>query len=167
MQELINARPSADYPANDRNYQSHLISQYKMYVATAEKVSDRRQKANGYFLALNSAILGFVGYAIPKEEASYLWLIGIAGITLSYLWYRIIRSFRGLNSGKFDVIAQIEKHLPMQPFRAEWVAIGEGKVPGKYLPVSHIEERVPWVFMALHLVVIGRSLWPWLVHWRG
>jgi len=133
-----------------------------MYVATAEKVSDRRQKANGYFLALNSAILGFVGYAIPKEDSSYLWPIGIAGLTLSYLWYRIIRSFRGLNSGKFAVIAKIEEHLPLRMFAAEWAAIGAGKDPKLYLPVSHVEERVPWVFMTLHLLVIARSILPWL-----
>jgi len=47
-------------------------------------------------------------------------------------------------------------------FAAEWAAIGEGKDPKLYLPASHVEERVPWVFMILHLLVVTRSILPWL-----
>src|SRR5664279_3357369 len=72
------------YPAKDDPYQAHLIEQYKVYVATADKISDRRQAANSYFLAVNSALLAFMGYAIPKDTSTYLWLLGLAGMSLSY-----------------------------------------------------------------------------------
>lgn len=52
---------------------------------------------------------------------------------------------------------EIEKRLPISPYDAEWVAVGEGKVSKLYRPVSHIELGVPWVFLLLHVVVFIKS----------
>ena len=148
------------YPSKDDPCQAHLMEQYKVYVATADKISDRRQAANSYFLAVNSALLAFVGYAIPKDSSTYLWLLGLAGMSLSYLWYRIVRSYRDLSGAKFLVIQAIEKRLPLRPFGAEWEAIGEGNNPKLYKPVTHVETGVPWIFFVLHAFVVVRTL-PW------
>ena len=148
------------YPAKDDPYQAHLIEQYKVYVATSDNISDRRQEANSYFLAVNSALLAFVGYAIPKDTSTYLWLLGLAGMSLSYLWYRIVRSYRDLNAAKFLVIQAIEKRLPLRAFAAEWEALGEGKNSKLYKPVTHVEVGVPWIFFLLHVFVVVRTL-PW------
>src|SRR3954468_12538694 len=96
------------YPPKDDPSSAHLLEQYKLYVGMADKISDRRQAANSYFLAVNSALLAFVGYVTTKETSDYLWLLGLAGMALSYLWYRIVRSYRDLNSAKFVVIQAIE-----------------------------------------------------------
>jgi hypothetical protein len=159
--KLFSSFPTAQpYPTEDDAYQGHLLEQYKVYVAMADKISDRRQAANSYFLAVNSALLAFLGYAIPKGSTEYLWLVGLAGMTLSYLWYRIVRSYRDLNSAKFLVIQQIETRLPLQSFQAEWVAVGEGKNPSLYKPVTHVEMGVPWVFFVLHAFVVLKTF-PW------
>ncbi len=55
---FVTAHP---YPAKDDDYQAHLLEQYKVYVGMADKISDRRQTANSYFLAVNSGLLAFVG----------------------------------------------------------------------------------------------------------
>ena len=39
-----------------------FFEQYKLYVGTAEKVSEKRQTANNYFLSLNSFLLVLSGY---------------------------------------------------------------------------------------------------------
>jgi hypothetical protein len=148
------------YPGKDDLYQAHLLEQYKLYVESAQRISDRRQSSNSYFLAVNSALLAFVGYAFPKESTEYLWLLGLAGMTLSYLWYRIVRSYRDLNSAKFLVIGTIENRLPLRTFAAEWVAMGEGKNPRLYKPVTHVEIGVPWIFFALHVFVVVKTV-PW------
>jgi hypothetical protein len=148
------------YPGKDDLYQAHLLEQYKVYVDSAQKISDRRQTANSYFLAVNSALLAFVGYAFPKESTDYLWLLGLAGMTLSYLWYRIVRSYRDLNSAKFLVIGAIEERLPLRTFAAEWEAMEEGKNPRLYKPVTHVEIGVPWIFFLLHVFVVVKTV-PW------
>ena len=39
-----------------------ILEQYKLYVNTAEKNSDRRQSTNNFFLTINSIFLTFSGY---------------------------------------------------------------------------------------------------------
>ena len=37
------------------------------------------------------------------------WLVAAAGIALAYMWYRLVRSYKNLNSAKFDVIHEIAR----------------------------------------------------------
>lgn len=157
---LFNEIPETPaYPANEK-YQSHLVDQYKLYVEMADRVSARRQQANSYFLSINTAMLAFVGYITSKESSDFLWMVGAAGIALSILWWQIITSYRDLNSAKFKVVHEIEKQLPISAYDAEWRAMGQGKVPRLYRPVSHIERWVPWIFLLLHAYVVWRTF-PW------
>lgn len=148
------------YVSNPEVHQTHLLEQYKLYVEMADKISERRQSANSYFLTVNSALLAFVGYVTTKDTSDYLWLLGIAGMALSYLWYRLVQSYRDLNTAKFLVVHAIEKRLPLCPYDAEWEAMGSGKNPKLYKPVTHIEAGVPWVFFGLHAFVLLHSV-PW------
>ncbi len=166
--KLFTKLPSDQQYADNEKYQAHLLDQYKLYVEMADRVSARRQTANSYFLSINTALLGFAGYLTTKDTGDQNWLLGLVGIVLSYLWYRIIVSYRDLNSAKFKVVHEIEKHLPISPYDAEWEAMGRGKVPSLYHPLTHVEKGVPWVFLALHAVVALRAI-PfghicWLVH---
>lgn len=156
---LFNEFPkNQPYAANEK-YQTHLLDQYKLYVEMADRISARRLTANTYFLSVNTALLGFVAY-IAKDTITYLWILGVAGIALCWLWYRIIRSYRDLNTAKFAVIHGIEKRLPLSPYAAEWVEAGHGKDSKRYHPLTHIETGVPIIFLALHTVVFFRTL-PW------
>lgn len=149
------------YPHNDKWY-THLLEQYKIYVEMADRISSRRATANSYFLSVNSAILAFVGYATSKNSDEYLWLLAVAGIALSYFWRALIQSYKNLNTAKWLVVHEIEKRLPISPYDAEWLAMGEGKNPRLYRPITHIEVGVPLIFVLLHIVVFVRTFpyWP-------
>jgi hypothetical protein len=95
-----------------------------------------------------------------QSNTNYYWLIALAGIAISFMWYRLIRSYRDLNSAKFQVLHQIEKKLPISPFDAEWEAVGRGKNSKLYLPFTNIEVGIPWVFLLLHVVAFIHSF-PW------
>jgi hypothetical protein len=151
------------YPANEKWY-SHLLDQYKLYVEMADRISQRRATANTYFLSLNSAILAFVGYLTSKDSNEHLWMLSAGGMALSILWEALITSYRNLNTAKFKVIHMIEDRLPISPYEAEWIAMEEGKNPKLYRPISHIEQGVPYVFMALHALVFVRTFpWSWFL----
>lgn len=147
------------YPHNEKWY-SHLLDQYKLYVEMADRISQRRTTANSYFLSVNSAILAFVGYLTSKDSSEFLWLLAVAGGTLTLLWYSIIVSYRNLNTAKWGVVHEIEKRLPISPYDAEWEAVKRGTDSKLYRPISHIEAGVPWVFFVLHIVVFTKSF-PW------
>jgi hypothetical protein len=63
-------------------------------------------------------------------------------------------SYQQLNSGKFRVIHQLEQQLPVAPYAAEWIAVGEGKDPKRYLPLTHVENWVPRLFGLLYLLLL-------------
>ena len=91
----------------------------------------------------------------PRVRAP-VWLtllLPILGIPVSLLWYRIIRSHRGLNEVKFKIIHELEEHLPAAVFTHEWRLADRGK--GRtYRSVTDIERWIPPVFLALHLVLL-------------
>ncbi len=145
-------------------YFDHILEIYKLYVDMADRISARRQTANSFFLTINSAIIALIGYVnlvSNQKSTTFLFyaLVAIAGTILSYLWYRIILSYKQLNSGKFKVIHAMESMLPLRPYDAEWVALGKGKNPTLYKPFTHIETLVPWVFLAIHAFVLLASLY--------
>ncbi len=145
-------------------YSEHVIDIYRTYLEMADRISSRRETTNSFFLTLNTAVVGFVGYLAGTDKVPpgdpWLSLIAIAGIILSYLWYRIIRSYTGLNSAKFKVVHLMESLLPLRPYDYEWESVGRGENPKLYLPFTHVEVAVPWVFMVLHLIVLVRVV-PW------
>ncbi|MDY7576189.1 hypothetical protein [Actimicrobium sp. CCI2.3] len=153
------------YPHNEKWY-SHLLDQYKMYVEMADRISQRRTTANSYFLSVNTAILAFVGYLTSKDSVDFLWLLAVAGGTLTILWYSIIIAYRNLNTAKWGVVHEIEKRLPISPYDAEWEAVERGTNSKLYRPISEIEKGVPYVFFFLHCVVFLKSFpWPTVKYW--
>lgn len=146
-------------------YIEHLLDQYRLYVNAAEKISDRRQKTNEFFLGLNTALIGLLGFMMTKsgstESSMILFIASIAGTIMCYLWFRIIVSYKGLNSAKYEVIHTIEERLPLALYDTEWEALGRGKDKTKYWPFSHIEQYVPWIFIGLYGILL-LSMVPWI-----
>jgi len=140
------------------NYRGHLLEQYKLYIQMADKISERRQAANNYGLTINTALVTVVAALLSKQPSwlpsvAYV-LIAACGIVLCVTWRRIIRSYKDLNSGKFKVIHEMEKLLPVRPYDCEWTMVGSGKVKDLYLPLSHAEGVIPLVFALLYAATI-------------
>lgn len=133
------------------NYDQHLLEQYRLYVEMTDRISHRRQNANGFGLSINTALFGIVGLVVsrctPGQVLTLITAISVAGMLMCYAWYRLICSYRDLNTAKFKVIHAIEARLPIAPYAAEWLAAGEGQNPKLYKPFSHIELWIPRVFM--------------------
>src|SRR5579885_688417 len=142
------------------NYRAHLLEQYKTYLEMADKISERRSAANTFFLTVNTGLLSAFGIAnfLEQKTSPVVFIVGgVAAILLSYSWYRLIRSYRDLNTAKFKVVHEIERYLPVRPYDAEWEALGRGENKKLYWPFTHIENYVPWIFMLLYASVISYS----------
>jgi hypothetical protein len=142
------------------SYNPHLLEIYKAYVEMADRVSTRRQSANSFFLSINTALVALTGYVQLGQKTGqgtdFYWIVSLAGMALCYTWYRLIKSYKDLNSGKFKVIHEMERRLPISPYDAEWEALGRGKDAKLYLPFTKVEMAVPWIFFSLHFVVLLR-----------
>src|SRR2546427_1680908 len=140
-----------------------LLEEYKLFVETSETVIARRQAANTFFLSANSALLAALGVlsqtSLATEVARLAFIgLGVAGILLCVEWRVLIQSYRQLNTGKFRIIHLLERHLPASLFRAEWIALGEGKDAKKYKPVTNVERIIPLLLILLFVVLVAARL---------
>jgi hypothetical protein len=153
MSDLF-AKNENDY-GND--YKEHLFEQYKLYVESVEKTSDRRQHANNYFITINTALISLIGLSfqikIFENLAGVKSVLALVGIIICIVFWYLIRSYKQLNTGKFAVIHEIEKHLPLALYKYEWEVLGKGEDKKKYYPFSHIELIIPWVFGIIYALL--------------
>lgn len=139
------------------SFKEHLFQQYKFYLESAEKISDRRQVANAFFLTLNTAFISFIGFLVTQTDfTSFLFrlLIAVVGVAICLVWLFLINSYKQLNSVKFKVIHKIEEKLPLKLYDYEWDRLGEGKDNSKYFPFSHAEIYIPWIFGFLYVLIL-------------
>ena len=74
-------------------------------------------------------------------------------------WFYLVRSYRQLNTATYEVVGALEARLPASPYwKAEWLALGEGKDAKKYLPLTHLEQWVPVLFGLVYLLAFLAAL---------
>ena len=141
-----------------------ILEQYRLYLQLLDKVSDRRQSANSFFLSINSGLCALMGYMLskelPPELRPLLWVIPFPGILISYFWSRLVRSYRNLNYAKFRVVEAMEERLPIAPYTAEAIALRKESKGHRYTPLTQLEVWIPRCFIGLYLTVL-LLLFPW------
>ncbi len=135
---------------------------FELYLATAEKVSDRRAQANSWMLAVNGAIVGLYGYLQADkmavgaaQKAVWLWAIPAAGAIVCLAWAALLASYRQLNRAKFAVLQELERDLPPPPPFAREQAIyrAEGR-----RSLSRVERWIPGCFFLLHASMLATAV---------
>lgn len=140
---------------------AHLIEQYKLYVEMADRISQRRGTANTFFLTFNTAVVGALSGFYDMVPIHVSVAMYAAAAVLSIAWGLLLRSYRNLNSAKFQVIGILEERLPANAYyKAEWKALGEGNDWRRYIPLSAIETFVPAVFFLIYLYLFVMSWSP-------
>ena len=147
----------ADEKDYGQQYKDHLFSQYQLFIESAEKISDRRQNANNYFITINTVLISFLGVLFQAkllENISWVKsLVSFVGIIICVVFWFLLRSYKQINTGKFKVIHEIEQKLPLGLYDYEWKVLEEGKNKKVYYPFSHVEMIIPWVFGAIYVVL--------------
>lgn len=137
---------------------------YKLAVEMADRISARRGIANSFFLTANTGVVALLGTVDAR------WYLPAAGIAFSLTWWALLKSYRDLNSTKFDIILAMEERLPVRVYGDESnrlyrepVRLRLGREDlrawlAQYRELGRIEQVVPWVFAALYSVEILRQL---------
>lgn len=144
---LLQESPDEYGPA----YREHILEQYKLYVEMADRISQRRSVANSFFLTLQTGLFGLtaslagISFGGGQNEVASL-IVALFGLPFAYVWWRILESYRQLNSGKYQVVHDLEALLPAAPYDDEWDKLGRGKDRKKYTQLTRVEGWVPLVF---------------------
>src|SRR5690349_20127285 len=93
------------------------IELYKLAVEMADRISARRGVANSFFLTINTGLAALLG------GNELRWYVAAAGIVLCVTWWALLKSYRDLNSAKFNVILAMEASLPARVFGDEWESL--------------------------------------------
>lgn len=149
-------------PKPNANSEAERLEIYKLLVEMADRVSQRRQAANSFYLSVNTLLVGGSAYLGTLQPAVWnVIVISVAGLAISALWIMNIVSYKTLNSAKFDVIHEVEKGLAIQPYADEWARLdpdGDGK---RHRPFHKVEGVVPWVFIVVY-VAQALAIVPWV-----
>lgn len=129
--------------------------QYTMYVETTLDVSNRRLRNNRFYVLLLSGTLAVISVLAKTDiiQAAGLVLAGATGFALCILWYASILSYQQLNSGKYEVVTEMEEELPFAPFSREWDVLKQGEDWRTYLTHTRVEKKIPLVLAAPYVVV--------------
>ena len=137
-----------------------LLEIYKLHAELADRVSQRREGANRLYASLlvglalfAAAILRFGTDGLSADVV--LFWTGALGSILSVSWYVVIRSYRQLNTGKFDALQDMERQLAYPFFTKEWELLGEGKRRSRYWRLTVVETALPSV---LFLLFVGLAI---------
>ena len=147
-----------DFAPDSEKYRSTVLDQYKLYVEMADRASARRSLTNGFFLTLNVAVLTTLVATIPRQGFSSKWLIFPLLVLLieCLAWFMLMKSYRLLNSAKYQVVAAMEKALPARPYSAEWDLVLSRSGSKRYWRLTLLEQWIPSAFAALY--VLGFAL---------
>ena len=144
-----------------------LLEIYKLHATLADNVSQRREGANRLYVTLLTGVLAslvfFLRFTIKSVPLGVvLMVVGVVGMILSISWFIVIRSYRQLNTGKFQALHELEKKLPYPFFKREWELLGEGKKASRYWKLTVVETFLPATFLILFIVFLGSGVfWLW------
>jgi len=146
------------------DYYKLLLEQYKLYVDSSTKVSERRAAVQTFFLTANTLLATVYGLAAGKGSApaiqqvdtAWQWLVPLAGLLLALSWFVLIGAYSALNSAKFKVICQLEQRLPVRMFDREWQIV-LAKERGRYT-LTQVERVIPLIFASFFAALMLRAL---------
>jgi hypothetical protein len=155
---MTEQEPKIYKDVGDEKYSQYYFEQYKMYMAGIEKISDRRENANKYFVAINSGIVVAINYQL-QHVTDYFFMQAmisflLLGIVVSVIFYFLINSYKQLNTAKFAMLHKMEGSLPVKMYKEEWTLLGKGTDWKVYFPFSHIERIIPIVFGVGYFIVL-------------
>ena len=133
---------------------NEMLEIYKLHAELADRVSQRREGANRLYVSLLVGLMvlsvALLRYGTGDAPARIvLCAVGIVGALLSASWFVVIRSYRQLNTGKFNTLAELEKKLAYPFFTREWDLLAEGRDWRRYWKLTVVETSLPWIFFAL------------------
>ena len=141
-------------------YDEAILELYKVYLEMADRVSQRRQSSNSFYLSINTVFLtGFAFFGASSGQPIAVITVCILGFAMCLMWSRSISSYSDLNSGKFSILNAIEEMLPIAPYSEEWEVLERGTNRKRFRPFHKVERAVPVIFSALYLMI---ALTNWL-----
>lgn len=91
--------------------------QYKIFVESADKISDKRINQNNIYITIELALLSYL--SAVKIEKLYIYIFCSMGLFIAILWFLTIDNYSKRNKVKYQIINEYEKENKMNWFLEE------------------------------------------------
>ncbi len=142
------------------NFQAHILEQYKIYIEMMDRVSARRLQANKFYISLLSGLLAVFSFILTNKtifsgfQKLLSILVGTLAILLCLVWYVNIQSYKQLNFLKFQVIDELEQHLPFPLYKREWEILKQENQNKIYRRLTAVEKYVPLILAVPYCILL-------------
>ncbi len=135
-----------------------VLEIYKIYIEMMDRITARRIETNKFYVSIITALLVIVPIMISQDFLIHIkrilfFLYGLIGLSLCFIWFVNIRSYKDLNRLKFHVIHEIEEYLDFSCYKREWEILNKG-IGFKYQRISRIELYIPLLFSIPYIVIL-------------
>ena len=130
--------------------QEMVFRQYELMVNSSLQLTNWRQGANNFFLAVNAALLTIAAYLYSLSLLTGI-IIGLMGVAIAVLWHSTIVYFKALNKAKFSVIEEMEKQLPIPMFQLEYSYFKKENTK----IATQIECGIPYLFGFAYFLIVA------------
>ena len=145
-----------------------LLEEYKIMLDTSEKMMERRQGTNNFYITLCTAMLTVVVGFIATKANTFAWsgvtlIISLMMLVVCYNWMKTLEAYGLSNQAKYEVLNKIEEKLPASIFAGEWEY---GKTID-YSSYSKRESNIPETFSFLFGILAIGMLFVLFLTYRG
>lgn len=120
------------------------FEQYKIFIESAEKNSERRVTQNNIYLTINLAFLSYVLF--QKINLIEIIITSFVGVIICLVWLLTIVNFCKRNKVKFDIINEMEKKFGFL-YKEEWKRISV------LTPLSTYEKILAIIFSLVYIII--------------
>ena len=149
------------------NEQELIFQQYKLYSEQKESFIERSFKINRFYLCLSVILLivtqlakGFV-FIFNLPLCVFMAIIGMC---VTVLWWMNMDAYNMLIKIKFsNVIEEMEKQLPVQPYSDEYKGIKEYRENKKMFLFSDIQKTFAFIIFIMFFVSLIENIVPAII----
>lgn len=122
----------------------YRFEQYKIFVESAEKNSEKRVTQNNIYLTINLAFLSYILFQKPNLVETII--TSFVGLIICLVWLLTIINFCKRNKVKFDIINEMEEEFD-NLYKEEWKRISI------LTPLSTYEKFLAIIFMMVYIII--------------
>ncbi|MBQ8891291.1 MAG: hypothetical protein IJ068_00290 [Bacilli bacterium] len=119
---------------------------YKTFVKSAEKMSDKRGNFNNIYLTFSLGLFSFISVATIEKVPFYI-LNGL-GILISVIWFLTIDNYSKRNKVKYAIINEYEKANNLKWFSEE------EKRTSVLTNLTILEKLLPISFLIIYIIMM-------------
>jgi len=150
------------------------FDEYRLFVEDTARFSERRQTVTNTYITVNGALIGLITFLVKDARLTNWWLVIamlpliVAGVAVCSFWYRLLATYRTLLDFRFEQLEEMERSEALQGchgmYNLEAKRFYRQAPPEQRIGFSHIEMRLPLVFIALYVIMgVGLAVATWLV----